>query len=170
MDAKHLGKPDPRPKRRKDRDNPYTIFTIGKDTDNPHYYLSFIDGQGIPICIEISEPVFRELDRQELEDLSHLNKAEKYLDNGELTDDILSTQVSVHQDLPEELIECQLFNEALHRCIHTLPEIQRRRVVLYFFGGYTYEQIAKQEGCSKTAVILSVNAGLAAIKKELNKL
>lgn len=27
MDAKHLGKPDPRPKRRKDRDNPYTIFT-----------------------------------------------------------------------------------------------------------------------------------------------
>lgn len=39
MDAKHLSKPDPRPKRRKDGDNPYTIFTVGIDTKLPQLAL-----------------------------------------------------------------------------------------------------------------------------------
>lgn len=26
---------DPRPKRRKDKDNPYTIYSIGSETDHP---------------------------------------------------------------------------------------------------------------------------------------
>ena len=33
MYGQHPNKPDPRPKRRKDRDNPYEIFTVGIGTD-----------------------------------------------------------------------------------------------------------------------------------------
>lgn len=167
MDAKHLGKPDPRPKRRKDRDNPYTIFSVGKNTENPHFYLSFVDGQGVPICTEISEPVFRELDRLELADLSYLNRADKYLDDGGLTDEILSTQASVHQESLENIIFKQADNDALHTAILNLPETQRRRLVLYYYGRYTYDQIAKQEGCTKVAVKLSVDIALAALKKRM---
>lgn len=167
MDAKHLGKPDPRPKRRKDKDNPYTIFSVGKDTDNPHFYLSFIDGQGIPICTEISQLVFQELDRLELVDLSYLNKSDKYLDDGALTDEMLSTQTSIHQDSLEDTVFKQADNDALHIAILNLPETQRRRLVLYYYRGYTYEQIAKQEGCSKVAVKLSVDIALAALKKRM---
>lgn len=47
-------KKDPRPCRRKDKDNPYEIFSVGIDTDNPHFYVSFKDGQGVQICMEIT--------------------------------------------------------------------------------------------------------------------
>ena len=69
---------DPRPKRRRDKDNPYTIFTVGIHTDQPHYYLSFVDSQGVRICTEIQKELFDLLDRFELEDLSHLNEVDNH--------------------------------------------------------------------------------------------
>ena len=66
-------KKDPRPARRKDKDNPYEIFSVGIETDNPHFYVSFKDGQGVQICMEIDKAVFELLDRFELDDLSFLN-------------------------------------------------------------------------------------------------
>ena len=53
MVENHLKNRDPRPKRRKDKYNPYTIFTVGINTDSPRYYLSFTDSQNIHICMEI---------------------------------------------------------------------------------------------------------------------
>ena len=55
-------KRDPRPSRRKDKDNPYEIFSVGIDTDQPHFYVSFKDGQGVQICMEIDKAVFELLD------------------------------------------------------------------------------------------------------------
>lgn len=49
MDTKYPNNIDPRPKRRKDKDNPYEIFTVGIETDNPHFYISFTDGQGVKV-------------------------------------------------------------------------------------------------------------------------
>ena len=43
MDGNHPKNPDTRPKRRKDQDNPYEIFTTGSNTSCPHFYLSFKD-------------------------------------------------------------------------------------------------------------------------------
>ena len=48
MDGNHPKNKDPRPRRRKDKDNPYTIFTVGINTDTPNYYLSFTDSQSWP--------------------------------------------------------------------------------------------------------------------------
>ena len=39
MDGKHPKNADPRPKRRRDKDNPYMIFTTDGNTANPHYRL-----------------------------------------------------------------------------------------------------------------------------------
>ncbi len=44
---------DPRPKRRRDKDNPYRLFTVGIDTDCPHFYVEFIDSHGIKVCTEV---------------------------------------------------------------------------------------------------------------------
>ena len=46
-------------------------------------------------------------------------------------------------DIVSESIEY----EQLHRAVSELPEVQWRRLKLYFFGELTYEQIAKLEGC-----------------------
>lgn len=65
MDEKHPKNIDKRPKRRKDRDNPYEIFTVGINTDNPHYYTSFVDNHGVQMCIEIQKELFDVLNQFE---------------------------------------------------------------------------------------------------------
>ena len=57
--------------------------------------------------------------------------------------------------------------ELLHRAIAKLPEIQRRRLLLYFFGELTYGQIAELEGCTKRAVKFSVDIAIEKLKKDL---
>lgn len=55
----------------------------------------------------------------------------------------------------------------LHRAISELPEIQKRRLILYYFQGLTYEQIAGMEGCTFQAVAKSVAAAEKRLKNFL---
>ena len=58
----------------------------------------------------------------------------------------------------------------LHRAISELPEIQKRRLILYYFQGLTYEQIAGIEGCTKRAVKFSVDIAVEKLTKKLEGL
>jgi len=48
-----------------------------------------------------------------------------------------------------------------------LPEIQRKRFILYYELEFTYEQIAEIEECSKTAVKYSIDKAKATIIKKI---
>ena len=78
MDGNHPKNADPRPKRRRDKDNPYMIFTTDGNTANPHYYLAFTDGSGDEQCVEIDKALFDAFDRFELEDISFMHKVDKH--------------------------------------------------------------------------------------------
>lgn len=56
---------DRRPKRRKDKYNPYTLHK-----GNERYYVSFIDSNNKFQKIEISQKVFESFNKFELEDIS----------------------------------------------------------------------------------------------------
>ena len=62
----------------------------------------------------------------------------------------------------------QMEMDKLHRAIAQLPEKQRRRLVLYYFGEFTYEQIADMEGCKHPAVMKSVSSALKKLKNFLS--
>jgi RNA polymerase sigma-70 factor (ECF subfamily) len=66
----------------------------------------------------------------------------------------------------DRLVLEKLHNENLKEMIFCLPEIQRRRVVLYYYGGFTCKQIAEQENCS----VIAVKKTLEAARKNLKKL
>ena len=167
MDGKHPHNIDPRPKRRKDQNNPYKLFTVGINTEEPHYYVSFPDSQGVQICMEISKVLFDTLDQFELNDLSALNEMDNHFEQSELTEESLSKRATVQQEPLDELVFERLQHQKLHKAISKLPELQRRRLVLYYFGGYTYEQIARQEGCSKVAVKYTIDKAIDTLKKFL---
>ena len=165
MDEKHPEGIDPRPKRRKDQSNPYKLFTVGIDTEEPHYYVSFPDSQGVQICIEINKVLFDTLNQFELNDLSVLNEMDNHFEQSELTEESLSKRATVQQEPIDELVFERLQHQKLHKAISKLPELQRRRLVLYYFGGYTYEQIARLEGCSKVAVKYTIDKAIDTLKK-----
>ncbi len=156
MDTRYPENADPRPKRRKDKDNPYTIYTIGADTESPKYFVEFDDGEGQHHCIELTAELFADFDGNELQDVSYMNEADRHY--GEVisepaTDDITTETVLRH-----------LEGELLQMSLDQLSELQRRRVVLRFFEEYTYDRIADMEGCTKMPVKRSIQEALKKIK------
>lgn len=67
----------------------------------------------------------------------------------------------------EDVVSRNMEYELLHRAIAKLPETQRRRLLLYFFGELTYEQIAELEGCKYQTIQGSIYAALKTLKKIL---
>lgn len=64
----------------------------------------------------------------------------------------------------EDIVFRNLQNEKVHNAIEQLPEIQKRRIKMYFFDGMTYEEIADKENCKHPAVVKSVKASLEKLK------
>ena len=167
MDVNHPKNIDPRPKRRKDRDNPYEIFTTGINTACPHFYLSFKDSNGIEQCMEIDKALFDAFDGFELDDLSFMNEVDRHYEQSDQTEQSLNRRAIQPQESIEETVFQRVEDEALHRAIVQLPEKQRRRLILYYFGDFTYEQIAAMERCTFQAVAKSVTAAEKSLKKFL---
>ena len=167
MDGYHPNQIDPRPKRRKNKDNPYTIFTIGLNTNHPRYFLSFKDVNGTHHRIEIDSELFEALDQFELDDISFMNEVDRHYEQSEQTESSLSRRATEQQDTVEEEVQRLMEAEALHKTIAQLPETQRRRLVLYYFGNFTYKQIAEMEGCTKRAIKFSVDTAVEKLKEIL---
>ena len=158
---------DPRPKRRRDKDNPYTIFTTGLNTAAPHYYLAFVDSSSVERCVEIDKPLFDAFDRFELEDISFMHKVDKHYERTEQTEASLNKRAVKPQESVEEIVSQRMEVDKLHQAIARLPEKQRRRLVLYYFGEFTYEQISEMEGCTIMPVKRSIDAAIEKLKKLL---
>jgi len=148
------------------KQNPYTLRKeiIGGLT---HYYVSFADGQGIFRESEVSRPVYLEFMRFVKAERRLRRWDERHLDETEFMDEAVYGRMLK----PEKSVEDTVFdierNEQLRSAIQKLPEIQRRRFVLYHEFGLTYEQIADMEGCTKRAVKFSVDLAKNKIKENL---
>lgn len=153
-----------RPKRRKDKYNPYTITER-----NGYNYISFQDGQGMSHEIEITKALYNLFDAFELHDLSYLNEVDRHIEQSELTEATLYQRASSAPESTEESALASIENELLHRAIAKLPETQRRRLLLYYFVDLTYEQIAAMEECTKMPVKRSIDRAEEKIRQELNK-
>ena len=151
-----------RPKRRKDKYNPYTLTKI-KDK----HILSFRDGQGVLQEITIDRELFELLDRFELDDLSYLNELDRHYEHSELTEISLYNRATALPESVEDAVLRNLQYEALYNAIWKLPEAQRRRLIFYYFGGLTYAQIADMEGCKYQTVQESIYAALKNLKSFL---
>lgn len=151
-----------RPKRRKDKDNPYTLIHRGG-----RYYTEFKDGQETNCCVEISEELFRLFDGFELADLRHMHIVERHIEHSEVYEETLYKRSGIYEESAEEEVIWSLTVRELYAAISLLPEVQRRRLVLRYFAGLTYKQIAMQEGCSISPVVRSVKKALKKLKKFL---
>ena len=148
------------PNRKKDKLNPYTL-----SIENNTYYISFTDGQGIFHRQEISMELYAAFNGFELEDISWINEASRHLTEADTGEELLGHRIADLAEPVEDHVYRRIMYQELHKAIAQLPEIQRRRVLLYYFGGYTYEQIAQMENCTKRAVKFSVDAALKNLRE-----
>ena len=151
-----------------DNKSPYTLRT--ENTEGiTRYYVSFTDGQAIHRETEVSRSVYQEFQRFVKTERNLRRWDERHTEQSELSDETLHSRAVDKPQSAEDAAFDSLRNEYLWRAIQTLPEMQRRRFVLYYEFGLTYEQIAQIEGCTKMAVKYSIDNAVKAIKESLEK-
>lgn len=151
------------PKRRKAKDNPYTIYKICID-EQIRYYLAFVDSNGRKQDIEINQELFTAFNDFELEDISFLHEIERHYERLEITENELYKKALTYQQPIEEIALQNIDTEKLRQAIKLLPDIQRRRLTLYYFGCYTYKQIAIMDNCTIMAVKQSIDIAIKKLK------
>jgi RNA polymerase sigma-70 factor (ECF subfamily) len=132
-------------------------------------YVSFVDGEAIHHEIEVSRSIYLEFLRFVKVERNLRRWDERHTEQSDLTDETLHSRALNPQKSVEDAVIDGLCNEQLQRAVESLPEIQRRRFVLYHEYGLTYEQIADMEGCTFQAVGKAVKAAETAIKNIFEK-
>lgn len=156
---------DKRPKRRKDKYNPYTL-----STESGKYYILFIDVNNHIQKVELSKKLFDSFNKFELEDISQMNEYDRHYEHSEVYEKTLNKKnVAVSQSL-EEHFEDVLVMENLHMAITKLPEVQKRGLKKYYFEEKTFDEIALEEGCTYQSIQRSVYRAVAKIKSILENL
>lgn len=151
------------PKRRKYKDNPYTLNYI---EEKNIYTITFKDVKGHLNKVEVSEEVYRVFDKFELQDIKELNEYDRHIEHSEIFENNLESRAINKQIPTDEMVENKINNEKLREAIQELPKIQRGRLKKYYFENKTFEEIAKEENCTKRAVKFSVDIAIEKISKK----
>ena len=153
-----------RPKRRKYRDNPYTLNYIEEENI---YIVSFKDVKGQLQSIQVSREIYKAFDRFELDDLSEMNEYDNHIEHSEIFENKLEIRVKDKPiSLEDEMIRKANFDE-LKKAIDTLPEIQKRRIKKYYFEDKTQQEIADEENVDIRAIQYTLNIALKKLKEIL---
>ena len=158
-----------RPKRRKDKDNPYTISF--NDMDNI-YIVSFKDGSSKNNEVVVNKEIYDFFNAVELEDLHQLNIKERHMDfrtidGSEEMDNILFSKMKdKYISFDEELINKEIDLD-LKIAINKLSDVQKNRLIKYYFMNKTEEEIAREEKVSQVAIHKSISDARNKLKEIL---
>lgn len=156
-----------RPKRRKHKDNPYTLEFVEEKNS---YRVSFKDVKGKFHRVEVNKEIYQAFDRFELDDLSELNEFDNHIEHSEIYENNLNDRAMDKPLGVDEIVETTIINEELRKAINSLSEIQKRRIQMYYFDGLTQQEIANKEGTSLRAVQYTLNNAIKELKEILKNL
>lgn len=152
------------PKRRKNKDNPYTIVFLENENK---YFIRFENEENVAICIPIEKEIFEIFNEYELIELSQMNRYDRHIEHSELSEITLNKKMINKPESVENIVCDIVEKERLYNAVLSLPESQKRRILMYYFGNYTQKEIADKEKCSIRAIQYSLKIGLKNLKKFL---
>ena len=133
------------------------------------YFISFKDGQGGYHELEVSEQFFTEFRQMERRNRNLLQWDERHREFSEVWDETLNRRaLKLPKSIEEQMIEAERA-ELLCKAVDGLPEIQRRRSLLYYEYDFNYYDIAAMEHCTAQAVRRSVVLAREKIKVQMKK-
>ena len=138
-------------------------YTVRKETVDgvARYYAAFTDGDGLPQETEIPREAYLALEDCRLAEKRQVNEVERHWERYELTEAQLAAR-TLRPPLPMEEAVVQTVD--MQAALAALTETQRRRFLLYYEHGLTYEQIAQVEGCRYQVITRSVTAAITILK------
>ncbi len=150
-------------------DKVYTLRTEVCSDGETLYFISFTDGQGEFYDLEVSEPFFVEFRQMERKNRNLQQSNWRHQEASDVWDETLYNRAFRVPKSVEELIFDAEQQELLTKAIAALPEIQRRRFLLYHEYDFNYRQIAEIEHCRPQSIRHSVIRAREKIKAEIEK-
>ncbi|MDE8735114.1 sigma factor-like helix-turn-helix DNA-binding protein [Eubacteriales bacterium DFI.9.88] len=134
-----------------------------------NYYISFRDGQGKFQELSVPYDFYMAFRRLELDNRKIENWDWRHREFSEIYDETLNRRaLRLPKDVDEIIIEKEQA-ELLRKAITALPEIQRRRFLLYHEYDLNYYQIGAMEHCTPQAVRRSVIIAREKIKAQMKE-
>jgi RNA polymerase sigma factor (sigma-70 family) len=132
--------------------------------DKPLVQITYKLADGTRVRLEVSPEVkslLHQADRR-----ARSQRRQERRRHTEYVDGLTDTTTVLPQEDFADLIERMDSYKRLYAALETLSEVQRNRVILHYFGGLTYRQIAEHEGITFGAVSKSV----AQARRELRQI
>ncbi len=146
----------------------YTLREESTESGKRHF-ISFKDGQGKHHELEVSEQLFMEFRQMERRNRNLQQWNQRHREFNEVWDETLYRRAQrVPKSLDERMIEEER-NSLLRKAVACLPEIQRRRFLLYYEYDFNFRQIGEMEHCKASAVQKSVSIAREKVKAEMEK-
>ena len=145
-------------------DKVYTLRTEMRSDSKTAYFISFTDGQGEFYDLEVSEAFYIEFRQMERKNRNLQQSDWRHQEASDLWDETLYKRAFRVPKSVEELIFDAEQREILHKAISALPEIQRRRFLLYHEYDFNYRQIGEMEHCRPQSIMHSVARAREKIK------
>lgn len=140
-------------------------YTLEYIEEENKYYISFTDSANQECKIEIEKEIFDIYMQSKKAYIKIKNETSRHLEHMEMTENEIYKRAFYYDESLEEkisrIINCKGINNAIQR----LPDMLRRRILLYYQYNFSLSQIAKIENCSKVAVKYSLDTALKKIKK-----
>lgn len=137
--------------------------------DKPFVTIKYKTADGKRICVDVTTAVKELLEQSDRQIRSQQRQDRRYLSGKEYIDGVTdTTSLYPQEDFADLISKMDRINQ-LYTAIDKLSEVQRRRLVLYYFQGWTYCRIAELEGVTHKAVANSVALALSKLREELNK-
>lgn len=156
---------DQRPKRNRDKDNPYFLHS---DEKSDIYIVYFSNGNK-QYNIEISKELFNEFDDIERDEARKIQYDKRYLEQSYQTDiSLYNKAVNKPLSVEDKTIR-DIDYKKLYRAIGTLSKMHRRRILLYYDYNLSLSEIAEIEGCSKVAIKYSIDIALKQLREFFEK-
>lgn len=134
-----------------------------------HYYISFTDSTGEFQDLEVSETLYIEFRQLERKNRNLQQSDQRHKEHNEVYEETLNRRAVFKPKSVEELIMEAELSELLHKTIDSLPEIQRRRFLLYYEYDYNYYQIGAMEHCTASSVGKSICIAKEKVKAQIKK-
>ena len=150
-------------------DKVYTLRTEMRSDSKTAYFISFTDGQGEFYDLEVSEAFYIEFRQMERKNRNLQQSDWRHQEASDLWDETLYKRAFRVPKSVEELTFDAEQRELLRKAISALPEIQRRRFLLYHEYDFNYRQIGEMEHCRPQSIMHSVTRAREKIKAVIEK-
>ena len=137
--------------------------------DGTQYFIGFKDGQGVFHELNVPHDFFMAFRRLELDNRKLENWDCRHREFNEVYEETLNRRALRLPKNVDELIIEEEQTELLYKAINALPEIQKRRFLLYHEYDCNFYEIGEMEHCTPQAVRRSVILAREKIKTQMKK-